>query len=72
MYHDEHGVPHLHAKYQSKQCAIGLDGNVLEGQIPKKQLKIVRLWIFENYEALISNWNLAQEGKPMVRIAPLD
>ena len=72
MYHDEHGIPHFHAKYQDEACVIGLDGKILEGKFPKKQLKIVQVWIFENYEALILNWELAQEGEAMIRIAPLE
>jgi len=29
MYHNEHGIPHFHARYGEMKAAIGLDGTVL-------------------------------------------
>ena len=37
----KHKVPHIHAEYQGKQAVFDLDGNLLEGDFPSKQKKLV-------------------------------
>ena len=33
----QHKVPHIHAEYQGEEVVVSLDGDVLEGSIPKKK-----------------------------------
>jgi Domain of unknown function (DUF4160) len=50
LYFREHGLPHIHAFYGGKVAVIGLDGTLLEGKLPKKQLKIARKFVIEYAE----------------------
>ena len=45
LYYLEHGVPHIHAIYQNYTAVLDLDGNVLEGKLPIKKLKIAKRFI---------------------------
>ena len=50
---------------------FGIDGTVLAGAIPKKQLMQIQSWLKENEEAAYAAWNLAVQGKHFEKIAPL-
>jgi hypothetical protein len=50
---DGHNVPHIYAHYQGENISNSLiDGNVLTGNIPKKNQKIAVAWAMENIEML--------------------
>ncbi len=54
---DGHNVPHIHAHYQGEHISISLiDGEVLAGNIPKKNQKIAVAWVMENLEILRATW----------------
>lgn len=54
---DGHNVPHIHAHYQGENISISLiDGEVLAGNIPKKNQKIAVTWVIENLEMLRASW----------------
>ena len=36
MYWNDHMPPHFHAYYQGDSAVFDLDGNLLEGSLPKK------------------------------------
>ena len=37
-----HNLPHIHAKYAEFEASIGIeDGDVLAGELPRKQLRLV-------------------------------
>lgn len=41
-----HHMPHIHVRYQGEEAAVSIDdGSVFDGTIPKKQLKMVQVWI---------------------------
>ncbi len=67
-----HHLPHIHARYQSDEAAISIeDGDVLDGALPAKQLKLVQAWIEIHKDDLLVDWNLAVSGEEPFRIAPL-
>ena len=67
-----HHLPHIHARYQDSEAAISLeDGDVLDGSLPSKQLKMVQAWIEIHKEELFVDWDLAVNGETPFRIAPL-
>ena len=37
----QHNKPHVHVYYGDYEAAIGIDGELLAGSLPKKQLKMV-------------------------------
>lgn len=47
------------------------DGNILDGKLPPKQLKMVQAWIEIHKEELFVDWALAVNGDEPFRIAPL-
>ena len=54
---DGHNVPHIHAHYQGENISISLiNGEVLVGNIPKKNQKIAVTWVIENLEMLRTTW----------------
>lgn len=58
-----HNKGHLHAKYQDKEVVLSIpEGEVISGNISIKQQKQARLWICENEEMLIENWNDLTNG----------
>ncbi len=66
-----HKLPHIHVEYQGSESVFDLDGNLLEGEIPLKQRKLVVAWIAVHEEDLYANWELLQAGQEFFRIPPL-
>ena len=67
----KHHVPHFHAEYQGRDVALDFDGEILEGNIPPKKLKLVIAWAEIHKEDLEANWKLLSEGREYFRIDPL-
>ena len=43
---DRHHLPHIHVRYQGMRVFIAIEsGDILAGQTPPKQLKLVQAWI---------------------------
>lgn len=48
----QHNKPHVHVYYGDYEAAVGIDGELLAGALPKKQLKMVVGWLaFHEEEA---------------------
>ena len=47
------------------------DGEVLEGTLPPKKLRMLQAWIAIHEEELMANWTLAVKGEPIFKIEPL-
>ena len=42
MYNNgEHNPPHFHASYQGYYATFNLDGELIEGDMPKRQIKFI-------------------------------
>lgn len=66
-----HNMPHIHAEYQGKEAVFDLDGNLIEGDFPNKQRKMVVAWIAIHEDDLKANWQLLQEGQQFFKVEPL-
>lgn len=67
-----HHLPHIHVRYQDNKASISIyDGNVLAGNFPNKQLKLVQAWVELHRDELLADWELACNGEEPFRIAPL-
>ena len=66
-----HKLPHIHAEYQDEEAVISLDGDILEGSLPNKKLKLVLAWLEIHTDELAANWDLLRQGKETFKIAPL-
>ncbi len=73
MYDDnnQHHKPHIHVYYNDYHASVGLDGELLAGDLPVKQLKLVQAWIVLHEEELREAWSLAIKNVPFGKIAPL-
>ena len=71
MNYRDHNPPHIHAEYQGKKALIGLDGEVMEGALPKTKLRMVQVWVDIHREDLEANWELAQKKAQLFKIDPL-
>ena len=67
----KHNKPHIHALYGDNEIVVSLDGEVLEGNFPKKQLKLLEAWIALHEDELNANWNLLNAGDGYFKIEPL-
>ena len=68
----QHNLPHIHVEYQDFKAVLTLpDGEVLDGNLPPKKLKMVQAWIAIHEDELMTDWKLAVRGEPIFKIEPL-
>ncbi len=72
MYFNDHNPPHFHAKYSGYEALFAFDGNILEGNLPKRASAFVQEWIVMHRVELEENWARARAGEPLNEIAPLE
>lgn len=64
--------PHFHATYGGKEIIVSINElEVIDGEIPNKQLKMLLGWAAFHQDELIENWNLASEKQELFAIEPL-
>ena len=67
-----HNLPHIHARYAEYEASIAIgDGEILSGDLPRKQLRLVQAWIELRRDELLADWELAVSGEAPYKIAPL-
>lgn len=66
-----HSKPHFHVHYAEYEASVGIDGELLAGSLPVKQLKLVQAWAVIHEEELYAAWNKAVRNIPFGKIAPL-
>lgn len=55
---DEHNPPHIHALYGEYMGVINIKtGELLEGDLPKRALKLVQEWLNVHKKEIIKIWN---------------
>lgn len=68
----EHNPPHIHAYYQDQMAIIDIkSGEISEGKLPHKQIKLVLAWTEIHNDELLANWDLASKGELPFPIEPL-
>ena len=67
----KHNKPHIHAIYGDAEIVIGLDGEILEGEFPNKQLKMLEGWMAIHEDELMANWQMLSDGEGFFKIEPL-
>ena len=71
MYWNDHLPPHFHAKFGEYKALFDLDGNIIKGEFPSNQRKLVEAWVVLHKEELAADWELARESVPVLPIDPL-
>jgi hypothetical protein len=72
MFYSEHGVPHFHAVYGEHEASIEIESGVVHGEFSPRALRLVLEWTELHKAELLENWELARQGQPLKRIAPLE
>ena len=68
----KHSILHIHAEYAEHAASISIeDGEVLTGELPAKNLKLVQAWVEIHKEELLADWKLAALGEQIFKIEPL-
>lgn len=72
MYNNgEHNPPHFHAEYQGYKASFNMEGEIVNGEMPKKQVKLIAAWVELHKDELLANWELAMDEQPLYKIDPL-
>ncbi|WP_114783235.1 DUF4160 domain-containing protein [Botryobacter ruber] len=73
MFTKDHNPPHFHAKYGEFIGVVNIKtGELIEGELPRRALRLVQDWTELHKEELILNWDSAQSENPeFKRIEPL-
>lgn len=67
----KHNKPHIHAIYNEYEVVMDFQGNILEGKLPMKQIKLLTAWIAIHEDELNANWQLLCAGEGFFKIEPL-
>ena len=68
----EHPPPHFHAYYGEYTAMVDIRTcELIEGNLPRKQIKLVLAWAELHQQELMNDWNLVMSGKEPVNIQPL-
>jgi hypothetical protein len=51
---EKHHTPHIHVRYNELKVVLGIpEGEILEGSLPSRQMKLVQAWIeLHRYEPM--------------------
>ncbi|MBK9255149.1 MAG: DUF4160 domain-containing protein [Saprospiraceae bacterium] len=73
MYFKDHFPPHFHAVYNEFEALMSIEsGEIMQGDIPKKQLRLVQAWTELYREELLKNFALLSSENPSyIKINPL-
>jgi len=72
MFYSEHGVPHFHAVYGEHEISVEVESGTIHGEFPARARRLVLEWANLHKQELIENWQLARQGQPVRRVAPLE
>jgi len=68
----EHGPPHIHVYFQDYNVTFDIQNSeILNGDMPSRQLRLVQVWIEIPKDELLANWELCQNGEKPFQIEPL-
>jgi len=68
----EHNPAHFHAYYNEYKASFSIDSlEILKGEFPRKQTRLVQAWAELHIDELKADWELAMNGETPYKIAPL-
>lgn len=71
MNYNDHAPPHFHARYQSQEVTVEIQGGFMRGEMAKRALKMVLEWQELHQSELIQNWERARAHQPLEMVPPL-
>jgi len=67
----QHNKPHFHARYSGKEAVYDFDGNLITGELPRKQNKQIEVWADLHHDELEAAWAAWHEDNAIVKIEGL-
>jgi len=68
----EHNPPHFYVYYQEYRATVDIKNcEIIESDMPAKQVKLVLAWAELRKEELLADWELAINGELPFKIEPL-
>ncbi len=68
----DHPHPHFHAYYNEYKATVNIrTGEIIEGNLPVRQTKLVLAWAELHQEELMADWRLVMSGEEPFKIQPL-
>jgi hypothetical protein len=68
----EHPPPHFHVYFGEYKATVDIRNcECMEGNLPRKQAKLVLAWAELHQDELMADWNLVMNGEEPFRIPPL-
>ena len=68
----EHPPPHFHVYYAEYIATVDVPTcELIEGNLPRKQIKLVLAWAELHQEELTNDWGLVMNGEEPFKIKPL-
>ena len=65
----EHPPPHFHAYYNEFKATMDIrTGQIIEGNLPARQMKLVVAWAELHQEELMADWQLVTSGEEPFKI----
>ena len=72
MYYGDHNPPHFHARYGDFEVVVNIENGVVDGRSPRRALRLLIEWYEMHTVELTSDWELAEQRKPLNKITPLE
>ena len=69
---EQHHLPHFHARYAEFSASFDLNGNILAGDFPPKQTKLVVAWAAIHQDELTALWGIMQNEEEYYKIKGLE
>jgi hypothetical protein len=68
----QHHIPHVHAQYGEFELSISFEGEIMAGNFPKKQQKLVEAWVALHEDELKAAWKAYNENGELFKIKGLE
>ncbi|GHS89841.1 hypothetical protein AGMMS49957_13950 [Synergistales bacterium] len=67
-----HHKPHVHAVFAGQKMSIASDGEILAGELPRKQQKYVEAWAALREDEINASWIALNESSEVIKIKGLE
>lgn len=67
----KHKTPHFHAQYAEYEAVYDFESNLIEGDLPRKQRKLVEAWTLIHCDELNAAWKAWNENGEVIKIVGL-
>ncbi|MBQ5574595.1 MAG: DUF4160 domain-containing protein [Bacteroidales bacterium] len=71
MNFSDHAPAHFHAWYGEYKVIVSIKDSIVKGEMPGRALSMILEWLDIHRDELLDNWEKAQKGDTLVKIAPL-